>query len=106
MKAAKFQLILSCLQLRDIAKAWLETEENKRRRRILQGLGSGDNPPVKTEYSGDLLEYAATQEIPRFGVHAFYALSKDPLPNWDNVEKGVFPKGNTLVRNITSSCIT
>ncbi|KAF5283474.1 hypothetical protein FQR65_LT13862 [Abscondita terminalis] len=77
-------------QLKDIAKELLESEEEIRKKRLKEG---GDNPPYATEHSGDLLEYAAAQEIPNFGVHAYYAISNDPLPFWDNTERAIFPRG-------------
>lgn len=82
------------LQLRDIAKQWVELEENRKRARWIEGLGSGDYPPLTTECSADLLEYVAAQDIPNFGVHAYYAISNEPINNWENIEKGIFPKGN------------
>lgn len=38
------------------------------------------------------MEYTAAQDIPNFGVHVYYAISKEPLPLWKNADKGVFPR--------------
>lgn len=77
-----------------MAQALIEAQAAERKDKIAKGLAgpTGDYPPVTTEYSGDLLEYTAAQDIPNFGVHVFYAISRDPLPLWDNAENGVFPK--------------
>lgn len=79
-----------------MAKELIEAEEADKKQRFFKGLGgpSGDYPPYSIEYSADFLEYCAAQDIPNFGVHAFYALSREPIPNWDNLDKGIFPKGN------------
>lgn len=88
--------------MHDVAKELLEAEEVERRQRILRGLAgpSGDYPPFTIEYSSNLLEYTAAQDIPNFGVHAFYALSKEPLSKWDNLTTAVFPKGYRSIRSI------
>lgn len=92
------------LQLRDIAKTWVEMEDNHRRVRLMEGLGGGDFPPLTTECSADLLEYVAAQDIPNFGVHAYYAISSEPINTWENLEKGIFPKGTfwnlSLLNNV------
>lgn len=83
------------VQLHDVAKELLEAEEAERRQRIIRGLAgpSGDYPPFSIEYSSNLREYSAAQDIPNFGVHAFYALSKEPLNTWDNLTTTIFPRG-------------
>lgn len=55
----------------------------------------GDSPIYTTDYSEDLLEYVAAQDIPNFGVHAFYAFSKETLPHWHHADKAIFPKSKT-----------
>ena len=59
---------------------------------MLLGIAA-EYPAMTAECSGDLLEYAAAQDIPNFGVHAYYAFSSDPITQWDNMEKGIFPRG-------------
>lgn len=73
----------------------LQADEADRKQRILKGLAGpcGDYPPFTIEYSSNLLEYCAAQDIPNFGVHAFYALSREPLSNWDNITNTIFPRG-------------
>ncbi|GJQ72270.1 hypothetical protein Trydic_g3360 [Trypoxylus dichotomus] len=81
------------IKLRDIAKQWVESEEIRKRTRLMEGLGAGDFPPLTTECSADLREYVAAQDIPNFGVHAYYAISNEPVTTWEDMEKGIFPKG-------------
>lgn len=57
-------------------------------------------PAYTTDCSPDLTEYAAAQDIPNFGVHAYYAISKEPINKWQKPEKAIFPKGNISVSNI------
>ncbi|CAG2067580.1 unnamed protein product, partial [Timema podura] len=49
-------------------------------------------PPYIVEVSSDLKEYAVAQEIPNFGVHCYFAVSNDPISEWDNAEKGLYPR--------------
>ncbi|KAF5293501.1 hypothetical protein FQA39_LY02986 [Lamprigera yunnana] len=76
-------------KLKDVAKELLLSEEELRKQKRSE---VGDSPPYVIEYSADLLEYAAAQEIPNFGVHAYYAISNDPLPLWDHTEKTICPR--------------
>lgn len=39
-------------------------------------------------------EYAASQDIPNFGVHVYFAISKDPIHNWEHINKAILPIGN------------
>lgn len=72
----------------------MQTEDCERLQRLKRGLGAaGDFPPISSECSADLLEYCATQDIPNFGVHAYYAIGKEAIPNWDNAHNAVYPKG-------------
>lgn len=48
--------------------------------------------PYVTEQSGDLKEYVAYQEIPKFGQQFYYACSTVPVYEWNNVDKAIFPK--------------
>lgn len=75
--------------MRDVAKALIKAEEASKKSK--RG-GAGDYPPYTTEYSADLQEYSAAQDIPNFGVHVYYASSPEPLPLWEGADKGVFPK--------------
>lgn len=70
----------------------IEKEEEEHRRKIASGGARGDYPPYIIEYSPDLLEYAAAQDIPNFGVQAYYAISKEPVSTWKHVYKATFPK--------------
>lgn len=38
--------------------------------------------PFETTESADRKEYMALQNIPQFGVHAFYAIASEPLHEW------------------------
>nr|CAD7197863.1 unnamed protein product [Timema douglasi] len=49
-------------------------------------------PPYIVEVSSDLKEYAVAQEIPNFGVHCYFAVSSEPISEWDNAEKGFYPR--------------
>ncbi|EFA08651.1 titin [Tribolium castaneum] len=78
----------------DVAKKIIEGEqaENRekfRKRRLGQ---SGDYPPYISDFSADLLEYVAVQNIENFGTHAYYAISKLPLQTWYRVDKQLLPK--------------
>lgn len=89
-------------QIIDIAKSLLQADEVDRRER-LRGLirGGGDEfPPYNIECSADLLEYAAAQDIPKFGVHAYYAISNSPITSWDNVDVRYLPKGVSLDKGV------
>ena len=56
-------------------------------------------PPYISDFSADLLEYVAVQNIEDFGVHAYYAISKEPLSSWYKVDKQLLPKGYILSSN-------
>lgn len=43
---------------------------------------SENSQGVSTSLSGDLREYAAVQEIPKFGIHGYYATSSESMSNW------------------------
>ncbi|XP_015588625.1 uncharacterized protein LOC107264651 isoform X2 [Cephus cinctus] len=46
-----------------------------------------ESPPYSSIFnsvSGDLCQYAAVQEIPKFGIHGYYAISTEPLPKWSH----------------------
>lgn len=53
-----------------------------------------DPQPYITEHSGDMKEYVAYQEIPKFGQQFYYACSSAPIYEWDNPEKAIFPKNS------------
>lgn len=77
-----------------MAKKMIESEHSDRQDRIrkqLQGQ-DGDYPPYTTDFSSDYREYVAAQDIPGFGVHCYYAISKDPIYNWKITDKGPLPK--------------
>lgn len=50
-------------------------------------------PPISIEISGDLCEIVTYQEIPGFGAHFYYAFSPEKIQKWDNLDKGIIPKG-------------
>uniref|UniRef100_A0A6P7GUY2 Protein piccolo-like n=1 Tax=Diabrotica virgifera virgifera TaxID=50390 RepID=A0A6P7GUY2_DIAVI len=80
--------------LNAMAEDLIIAEQKERRtniRRQLQGQ-IGDFPPYTTDISSDLREYVAAQDIPGFGVHCYYAISKDPITQWQKADKGIFPK--------------
>lgn len=81
-------------ELSAIARQIIEKEQNEKRERCLKNIRGedGDFPSFITDYSPDLLEYVAAQDIPRFGIHVYYAISKEPLTEWKNSEHGVFPR--------------
>ena len=50
-------------------------------------------PPYKTEFSQNLCEYVAYQEIPYFGAHFYYAFSpKERIDTWQNFNKLHLPR--------------
>nr|CAH7723448.1 unnamed protein product [Callosobruchus chinensis] len=80
--------------LNEMARLILQKEKSERIQRIRRQLRghTGDYPPYSTDLSPDLREYVAAQDIPGFGVHCYYAISKDPVNTWHKADKGVFPK--------------
>nr|CAI5823951.1 unnamed protein product [Callosobruchus analis] len=80
--------------LNEMARLILNKEKSERIQRIRRQLRgqTGDYPPYSTDLSPDLREYVAAQDIPGFGVHCYYAISKDPVNTWLKADKGVFPK--------------
>ncbi|CAH2006172.1 unnamed protein product [Acanthoscelides obtectus] len=80
--------------LNEMARQILLKEKKERIQRIRRQLRgqTGDYPPYSTDLSPDLREYVAAQDIPGFGVHCYYAISKDPVNTWLKADKGVFPK--------------
>lgn len=53
---------------------------------------TGDFPPYTTDCSSDFREYVAAQDIPGFGVHCYYAISREPVNKWQKSDKGIYPK--------------
>lgn len=68
----------------------------------------GDHSPYICDFSADLLEYVAIQDIPNFGVHGYFAVSKSPINTWDRVDKKVFPKAAKSLKEVafTPPCWT
>ncbi|XP_044272632.1 uncharacterized protein LOC123016348 [Tribolium madens] len=57
---------------------------------------SDENPRARLyacDFSGDLLNYVAYQDIEDFGVHCYYAMSRQPITFWDRFDKSLFPSG-------------
>lgn len=83
-------------QLNDFARNLMEQEKTERREIVrLEMMGDMQTfPAFTTDCSPDLTEYVAAQDIPNFGVHAFYAISKQPVNKWQRSEKAIFPKGD------------
>lgn len=77
-----------------MAKDLIQQELIERQKRIkAQLVGQvGDFPPYTTDWSADFKEFVAAQDIPGFGVHCYYAVSKEPIHNWKGLDKAVFPK--------------
>ncbi|KAK9883208.1 hypothetical protein WA026_001400 [Henosepilachna vigintioctopunctata] len=77
-----------------IARQIIEKEQNEKKEKYRKRMRGeiGDFSPYSTDYSPDLREYVAAQDIPNFGVHVYYAISKDPILDWDNAHHAVFPK--------------
>ncbi|XP_039294609.1 uncharacterized protein LOC111054155 isoform X5 [Nilaparvata lugens] len=48
-------------------------------------------PPVSTNVSADLKEYCASQSIPKFGAHVYYAVSNEPIQMWSKSPNCVYP---------------
>lgn len=82
-----------------MAKTLIEKEHSERQDRIRRQLRGqeGDLPPYTTDFSADFREYVAAQDIPGFGVHCYYALSKDPISVWRKVDKSILPKGRQKI---------
>lgn len=59
--------------------------------------------PFICDFSADLLEYVAIQDIPNFGVHGYFAVSKFPINTWDRVDKKVFPKAAKSLKEVAFS---
>jgi hypothetical protein len=49
-------------------------------------------PPYKIDMSQDMKEFAAYQEIPNFGAQFYFAISSDPIKEWDNFSKLKIPR--------------
>lgn len=81
----------------DVAKKIIEKDHKDRMMKRLKAEESGDYPFYVSDFSADLLEYVAIQNIENFGVHAYYAVSKEPLNSWYRVDKQLFPKGLILI---------
>lgn len=79
-----------------MARQVIEKEQKAKKEHYLKKIRGevGDWPPFSTDYSSDLKEYVAAQDIPNFGVHVYYAMSKDPILDWDKAEHAVFPRCN------------
>lgn len=93
-------------QLNEFARNLLEQERVERRELILAEV-MGDMPvfpAFTTDCSPDLTEYVAAQDIPNFGVHAYYAISKQPINKWQRSELAIFPKGYLTYFFILSCC--
>ncbi|CAG9813384.1 unnamed protein product [Phaedon cochleariae] len=80
--------------LNAMAKNLIQKEQFERIDRIRRQLRGqiGDSPPYMTDCSSDFREYVAAQDIPGFGVHCYYAISKEPIDTWRKADKGIFPK--------------
>ncbi|CAG9767382.1 unnamed protein product [Ceutorhynchus assimilis] len=83
------------IDLNEFARNLLEQEANERKATIRKEMmGDMKNfPAYTTDCSPDLTEYVACQDIPNFGVHAYYAISKQPVNKWQRAEKAILPKG-------------
>lgn len=66
---------------------------------MLKESGDGATPFI-CDFSADLLEYVAIQDIPNFGVHGYFAVSKFPINTWDRVDKKVFPKAAKSLKEV------
>ncbi|XP_050295858.1 titin-like isoform X2 [Anthonomus grandis grandis] len=95
------------IDLNEFARNLLEEEKLERRKIIkLEMMGDMDAfPAYTTDCSPDLTEYVAAQDIPNFGVHAYYAISKQPVSKWQRSEKAILPKGikSAIETNISIS---
>lgn len=60
---------------------------------LLKEFEKFGEPPISIEIAGDLCEIVTYQEIPCFGAHFYYAYSPEKLQKWDNLDKGIIPKG-------------
>ncbi|KAG5874298.1 hypothetical protein JTB14_013964 [Gonioctena quinquepunctata] len=80
--------------LNNMARALIQKEQLERVDRIRKQLRGqiGDYPPYTTDCSSDYREYAAAQDIPGFGVHCYYAFSKEPINFWQRADRGIYPK--------------
>lgn len=86
------------LQLNDIAKRLIEMEFADRQDKINKQIRGqiGDYPPYTTDCSSDFREYVAAQDIPGFGVHCYYAISKEPVNQWQKSDKGIYPRSKQV----------
>jgi hypothetical protein len=86
-------------QLVDVAKTIIEQEQQERFEKWQKRMKgeSGDYPPYVSDFSADLLEYVAVQSIENFGVHCYYAVSKQPLSSWYRTDRQLLPKGLVMV---------
>ncbi|XP_074037950.1 uncharacterized protein isoform X1 [Leptinotarsa decemlineata] len=80
--------------LNSMARTLIQTEQTERVERIRKQLRGqiGDYPPYTTDCSSDFREYAAAQDIPGFGVHCYYAISREPINFWQRADRGIYPK--------------
>ncbi|KAL1494119.1 hypothetical protein ABEB36_009768 [Hypothenemus hampei] len=96
------------IDLNDFARNLIEQEKFERRELLMHEI-KGDLemsfPVFTTDCSPDLTEYVAAQDIPNFGVHAYYAISKQPVNKWQRSEYAIFPKGtkSTIDTSIVTS---
>ncbi|XP_018326206.1 uncharacterized protein LOC108737680 isoform X2 [Agrilus planipennis] len=83
-----------CQSLQDVAKELLDIETEE--------LGECSKyPPYMVEYSSNMLEYVSYQEIPLFGAHVYYAISKEPIGLWYHANKGAVPREQSLASRPT-----
>ncbi|XP_066151589.1 uncharacterized protein [Euwallacea fornicatus] len=97
--------LASNIDLNECARNLLKQERQGRHETTPQEMGEdiAAFPPFTTDCSPDLTEYAAVQNIPNFGVHAYYAISKHPVNKWQRSELAIFPKGT---KSATGTSIT
>uniref|UniRef100_A0A0A9X7R9 Zinc finger CCCH domain-containing protein 7A n=1 Tax=Lygus hesperus TaxID=30085 RepID=A0A0A9X7R9_LYGHE len=61
----------------DIAQTFLSVGRNE------VGDDVTSNPPITTSLSSDFCQYVAVQEIPRFGIHCYFATSTEGIDKWN-----------------------
>lgn len=65
---------------------------------LIEGYENEEWLNYNAAYSSDLKEYAASQVIPNFGSHLYYATSPDPVSVWSHTNLTVLPKRKCFIR--------
>ncbi|XP_039294612.1 uncharacterized protein LOC111055564 isoform X2 [Nilaparvata lugens] len=82
------------LTLLEMTRELIELTEKKQAG--VENSGECPLPPVSTSISADLKEYCASQTIPKFGAHVYYAVSSEPIQMWSKSPNCVCPDASEI----------